>query len=256
MTITRPLWRASFTKETFPSWPCPTCGIGTLVLDTETFKSFKDAETMRFWNRRDFNPCDVSGTFSCHFKCNSPDCGETVGCCGSYGVDPVYDKDGGCDWVDFFRPLFFVPAVPVFRIPEACPDTVREQLKSAFALLWSDPWSAANRIRGSVEALLNYKRVQRTAKKKSGKRRRLSLDERIKLYGTKTSDSDVESLLMAVKWIGNAGSHSAPLSDDDLFDGFDMMEDVLHRLYDKSKVGLLRMSRKINKRRRPVRRKK
>ena len=36
MAVKRELWKPPF--ETFPSWPCPTCDIGTVALIEETLK--------------------------------------------------------------------------------------------------------------------------------------------------------------------------------------------------------------------------
>jgi hypothetical protein len=57
--------------------------------------------------------------------------------------------------------------------------------------------------------------------------------------------------LMAVKWIGNAGVHSSPLTRDDVFDGYDLMDHVLRTLFDATPSHASRIARAVNARRRP-----
>lgn len=42
---------------------------------------------------------------------------------------------------------------------------------------------------------------------------------------------EVANALMAVKWIGNDGSHDGKLTVDDVLDGVDMLEHALNLLY-------------------------
>jgi hypothetical protein len=57
---------------------------------------------------------------------------------------------------------------------------------------------------------------------------------------------------MAVKHLGNAGSHpSVEIDDQDVFDGFDILEHVLIQLYERTDSDLAKMVKEINKRKGP-----
>lgn len=58
---------------------------------------------------------------------------------------------------------------------------------------------------------------------------------------------------MAVKWIENFGSHSSKiLSADDILDGFEILHLVIEMLYEKDSDQIKKLSKKINKRRGPI----
>jgi uncharacterized small protein (DUF1192 family) len=56
---------------------------------------------------------------------------------------------------------------------------------------------------------------------------------------------------MAVKWLGNAGSHAAPLTADDVLDGFEILEHALDKLYSERDERVGALTRAINRRKAP-----
>ena len=63
----------------------------------------------------------------------------------------------------------------------------------------------------------------------------------------KKRDPEMADVLMAVKWIGNVGSHKDALSIDDVLLGAEILGLALHNLYDKRDAELLRSARRIVK---------
>jgi hypothetical protein len=57
---------------------------------------------------------------------------------------------------------------------------------------------------------------------------------------------------MAVKWIGNAGSHTEAIYTEDLLDGFDILNSSLDKLYSDYDKQITQISSQINKRERPL----
>jgi Domain of unknown function (DUF4145) len=113
--------------------------------------------------------------------------------------------------------------------------------------------SCANRLRGSVEALLTDKKVARTTVNKKGKRERLSLHARLEKF--KQKDPSSAEYLFAIKWLGNAGSHANldELSRDELLDGFDLFELVMERVYVRREEHLKKIAKAITSRKgRPI----
>jgi hypothetical protein len=66
---------------------------------------------------------------------------------------------------------------------------------------------------------------------------------------------DVARVLLAVKWIGNSGSHESGLSAQDVLEGAQMFSHALRLLYDPSQADLMRRVALVNKRRGPAPRK-
>ena len=62
---------------------------------------------------------------------------------------------------------------------------------------------------------------------------------------------EVAEHLLAIKWIGNSGSHVGELSQKDLLDGFELVEYALEKLYSKNEERLNQMTKEINKRKGP-----
>jgi len=123
---------------------------------------------------------------------------------------------------------------------------------AAFGLYWQDHAAALNRIRNAIESLLTEMGIKRHGKKTGGGRTKLTLDSRIQvLRAKKPSLSGLCDRLLAVKHLGNAGSHPGDVHIDDVFDGFDILEQVLHDIYSDDASVLAKMVKQINQRKGP-----
>ena len=78
------------------------------------------------------------------------------------------------------------------------------------------------------------------------------LHERINLLPPKYHD--IQELFTAVKWLGNAGSHSgATVSSDDVLDAYELMEHLLTEIFDEErKKNLKALAQNINKNKGPI----
>ena len=128
----------------------------------------------------------------------------------------------------YFQPTHFCPSPPLIDVPADCPAAAHAEIKLAFVSSWGDPAAAANHIRTAVERILDARRIPKMITRATG-RKRIPLHDRIELL--KTSQSDAYAALMAIKWLGNAGSHTDELSREDVFKAFDILEVALHDLY-------------------------
>ena len=78
----------------------------------------------------------------------------------------------------------------------------------------------------------------------------LSLHDRISLLPKKYDNLKI--LFLAVKWLGNKGSHSdSSLKKDDVLDAYEIMQILLYEVYDTNKVRVNKIARQINKRKGP-----
>jgi hypothetical protein len=117
-------------------------------------------------------------------------------------------------------------------------------VRKAFYLLWCDQDASANRIRSSLELLMTHFRIPQRIKIK-GKFRRRSLHSRLELF--KAKQPEIGGHLLALKWIGNDGSHVGGLTTEDVFDGFEILNYALDELFLKRAESVKKLTKQINK---------
>lgn len=146
---------------------------------------------------------------------------------------------------DYFKPLFFNPHLKLIQIPEQTPEKVSDSLNESFKLFFSSPSAASNHLRAAIEGLLTDFKVKRY-ETSGGKRRIISLHRRINLLPGKFND--LKELFYAVKWLGNAGSHSGEtLTVDDVMDAYEIIEHILAEVYDSKSTKVKTLAKKVNK---------
>lgn len=105
--------------------------------------------------------------------------------------------------------------------------------------------SAGNHLRAAAERLLDHLKEPKTKLGKSGKEKHLALH--ICIMSLAARDKELSASLLAVKWLGNVGSHSDELSEEDMFDAFDIFEAVLDDLFIRYRARLKKLVTSINK---------
>lgn len=86
--------------------------------------------------------------------------------------------------------------------------------------------------------------------KKNGKLIFLNLHSRINLLPEKYGE--LKELLLAIKWLGNAGSHAdSPISIDDVMDAYQLIDHVLQELYVQKGKKAKALAKLINKKKGP-----
>ncbi len=252
MSLDRPAWLQSFAANGKTPWQCPDCGGARLQVMEGTLHKRETRESGEGHNSLAWEPHWVDGRFACMLVC--PNCGTPSAVAGTYSVEEGIDTTAEVGeppiytWEDF-KPRFFSDPPRIIAIPENVPAAIVEDLTASFGLYWVDAESCANRIRSSIERLLTYLRVRRTTISKKGKRLLLSLHTRIELF--RASKPALADALMAVKWIGNAGSHTQSLNKQDLLDGYELLHYVLGELFSKRDRRIAQLSRQINRRKKP-----
>jgi hypothetical protein len=219
-----------------------------------SFHTARDATTIRNWDDPDFSFEFATGCFVCLLTCGKTGCGESCAVSGSYVTTEGSDERGfgmyatGC-------PTSITPPPPMILIPRACPESVRSEIVAAFSLYWNDLAASLNRIRNALELVLSDLGVPGSTLSKN-KRVRLPLHQRIEgLAAKRPRLKDICERMMAVKHLGNAGSHPGiKVMADDVFDGFDILERVLQDMYSEHPRELTRTVRQINKRKGPRKR--
>ncbi|MBN4077968.1 DUF4145 domain-containing protein [Nitrospina gracilis] len=145
----------------------------------------------------------------------------------------------------FYTPKYFSPNLKIFKYPSKTPAEVKEELENSFALFFCDPSSSGNHIRIALENLLTYLKIKRY-KDRAGKRTFLFLHSRIELLPRKYDD--IRDLFYAIKWLGNAGSHSGKqVTADDILDAYELMEELLAEVFTQRSKKVKSLAKQINK---------
>lgn len=238
-----------FSQKSKIEWPCPNCGSSALKIDKEKFHSTETANSKEIRQHEYWEYEWITLIFSGVLECSS--CGEIITMTGYGSVEHQHYYDQQADehnerLYEEFTPTFFHPTLHVFQILENYPELVKNEIIDSFKLFWFDLPSCANKVRTSLELLLNEQKVNKTVATKKGSRRRLKLHERIIEY--KKKNEQVADFLLAIKWIGNTGSHIGTLDRNDLLDAYELLDFSLSKLYDNKETELEKLQKEINKR--------
>lgn len=245
MPIDVKLWSESFSQ--LPSWPCPHCKTGKLILEKESLKMTEPAFSKAWHNHPAYEFDWAVERFVATMKCSDHECGEVVRVLGDAPLDEDYDEEKNELGVSqSLRPRAIYPAPPIITVPNETPPAVLAPLELAFQLYWTDIGASANRIRTSVERLLDNLKIPKSEKTAKNKRRRLTLAERINLFEVKhTAYGD---FLHALRNVGNVGTH-ASADRQAILGAFEIYEESLAQLYGMKNKKLKALAKKLTKQR-------
>lgn len=239
-------------------WVCGRCGRGHLHISDNKKVDESTAETNKAAKEDWFDHEDAEYRFAALLICNNANCADPVAISGTMYYE--HFQVGYDDYETYarYRVKAVTPPPFPFAMDKKIPEAVRDHLKMAAGLLWTDHDAAGNRIRQAVEALMDERGIKKTyieASKtpgKSGKRKKHMLHARIDMY--KAANGEAADHLMAIKWIGNAGSHtgSEGLTRDQILDAFDLMEHALEEIYIRHRATLAKKVAKIVSSKKPV----
>ncbi|MDR6527320.1 hypothetical protein J2787_002712 [Chryseobacterium rhizosphaerae] len=255
MPINKIIFKREFTVNNLPDYICPTCKKGLLNKYKEDIKTYESKTSLSLGNNEAWEPEWMHGLFLGLLKCNNISCSESVAITGNYRCSQDYEYDEINDRnnlvvEEYLTPTFFNPAINIFQLNENIPENISQEIKESFKLYWVDLSSCANKIRKVVELIMDNIKIPKTYLK-NGKRKRYSLHERIENF--KIRNQAQGDLLMAIKWIGNSGSHSSEtISKDNLLDSYEILEHVTENLYGKQLQRIERISKIINKKKKPL----
>lgn len=241
MAINEVMWSGSYEEARFPPWPCPACGRHSLHLKDGSLARGETKDSRESYGSEDWEPDWVTERFVCLLVCQNRHCGEVCSVTGDTSYVLQYDGEREMR----FEPHFIEPAPDIVLIPKGCPELTAKELRAAFSLFWSDPSAALNRTRTSVEALLDAGKIQRKARSKKGDLHPLSLHQRIEKFLPK--DAQTRSKMLAVKWLGNLGSHDR-VTRGQVLEAFELVEYILEVVVEKRPQRLDRLAKDINKR--------
>ena len=233
------IWKSSIGDEKCPPWPCPSCGAGVVTIEPGSFKHAPTKASLADSDEDWWGPENVVHSFVAWGKCSNASCAEGFSLSGTGSVEVGPDEQGSPEYQDYFELRYCHPSLRLIDLPKQCPQGVSDSLAYAFALYWVDRPATAGRIRVAVERLLDHLGVP----SKTTNGGYLSLDKRIDAFSK--GDPVIGAHLMALKWLGNVGSHTDYVSTDDLLDAFEILEHVLGEVIDKKSASIAKLAASI-----------
>ncbi|TIP27037.1 MAG: DUF4145 domain-containing protein [Mesorhizobium sp.] len=216
------IWREKYDKNGFAAFPCPKCGTGKL-------RRVKDRTFEQWKSEADADPTYTEGKFACFLECTAGHC-KAVAVMSGLAVsvyEPYIDPDGKqqMDENIYFHPRNMLPGAQVIAVPNKTPKAVAAEISKSFGLIWTDRSSAANKLRNAVEEIL----VDHGVPKLTIKGGFIPLAKRLEEAEKKQMLH--HDTLVALKDVGNTGSHETELPLKDLLDAYDILEDALEDIY-------------------------
>lgn len=246
MTVDREIWKKWFSLDDFKSIPCPLCQRGHFLVNKNnvyqkvTVESEKENEVYG-------DPLNYEGRFYALIKCNN--CNDHFHLIGMSAYEEVYKTSNNGyperDYELIYKPVSFYPAPHLIKLSSDIPVEVKNELEIAFAVFWQDFSASGNRIRTAVERILDDFKIPRYKKNRT----KIMLHGRINEFKKRIPKyAHLFDQLMAIKWLGNEGSHTTGLDRNDIFDALDLLEFVLDELYNGREKQLQKLAKKINRR--------
>lgn len=140
---------------------------------------------------------------------------------------------------------YFVPSLHIIELKEEYPEEIRSVLKESFSLYFSSYSSCVNILRVLLEELCLLNDIDKYNEEGNF----ISLNSRIKKLKTKLNlNDDTKTLLFALKWIGNEGSHSLKnIKKDDIDNAYIFLKELLDKLYPKDFSEYMSRAKEIEK---------
>jgi hypothetical protein len=215
-------------------------------LERDSLISAETVPSQKAHKDENFDPDWIDYGFTAWARCSSTACKQRFAIGGRGGVEPQYTNDeGDWDYCDFFRPLFCYPMPHIIGIPKKCPDNVAFELEGAFSVFWSNTAACAGRIRVAIELMMDQLGVPKRKKNAKGSFYDLQLHRRVEIFSLK--EPVIGQQLMALKWLGNAGSHVGAVNQSDLLDAFEILEHALSEIVDRRAARVALLAKKMLK---------
>ena len=185
--------------------------------------------------------------FSAFLRCLNSRCKESVLISGVVNTEIAYyeDSDRGTSEYegDFYYPKYVDPPIHIIDVHDRYPEKVKNALTESFSFYWLDNSACANRTRTTVELILDDLDIERKQLTKKGEYKDLNLHCRLEILSKR--DTISYNYLMAIKWIGNSGSHLDGLVSRDILNAYELLNAGLNKLFIKDEERLNELSRKI-----------
>lgn len=242
--MNRELWKPKSFKKT-GKYPCPKCFNGILIGESKLSEITVGGKEMLGFGY----PHGINNLFCGILKCNNDKCNEIISANGlllSDIRDVSQDENG--EYVELnleiFEPKYFFPNLRMFKLSNDVPQNIRNLIDKAFSFYFLDNNACANTIRTAIEKILDDLKAPKKKRNKAGKLTEITkLHFRIENFSKKKPK--ICKLLMALKIIGNEGSHTENTDDDGILDALEILEMLVEITYVKNNARVERIAEKI-----------
>ncbi len=227
MPIDRPHWRAPFSLDRLPRWPCPSCRDGRLQLEGRSYREFGVGKASDVEAGDDVLR---EGQFSLGLHCDAQGCPATVLAAGTFverlillpsATAPLDAEGHPTEFQEGrsteLRPLFMNPAPPLFPLSTSDGHPWDTHLRLAFGAYWWDANLAVCCLRAALESLMNERGIDRT----------LRWQDRV--AGLRETLRDDLARECATAWmrLGHQAVHGGGYGKEEALDAFDLAEVVV-----------------------------
>ena len=209
------------------------------------------ASTKQNRHTNDHLPENELCIFHMKMECTHPKCGEPVFVVGKGAVEEsqVLDDEGNWDdvYLTWYTPEYFIPHLKFFRIPDETPYEVKRCINASFNLFFVGSGSALNEIRNAIEFLMDALKVPRVGPNEEDppEEVRWDLDKRVgKLSG---EHRKYKQHLLAIKNLGNWGSHAVETTRQDVLNAYEVLHFVLDGIYEQREQQVTDLAQRIKK---------
>lgn len=228
MTFERDLWKDGFSPDSAPEFPCPHCDHGRLLIEKDTLKIIEPEYSKSAYSVDGWEPDWMIRNFSMIMQCNIGTCKEAVIFSGVVDMK-MYAGEDDWEFLDELRPRAVFPAPPIIKVDDGTPDSVIILIKQSFSLFWTDLAACGNRLRTSVETVLDELKIPRQGTSNKGKSYDLNISQRIDEF--KKINPNQAPTLDALRVVGNVGSHDRELARETVLDAYQIYEDALAEIF-------------------------
>lgn len=211
----------------------------------KSLAAYETVESKRARGEEGWDPDWITVVFAAWLKCTDARCGQEVAISGRGGPEGFFDPEEGMSWQDEYRPLMAIPMPDMIELPIRCPTAVADELRACFRAFWSDPSSSANHLRSALERLLDDIGVKKQTRSK-GKTMTLSLHQRIAEF--QKGEPVLGGHLLAIKLLGNTGSHGSGVDQADVLDALEIVEHSLAEIVTQRSKRIASLAKRLAKR--------
>lgn len=230
--IDRKHWeRRSFWSHNPVVYKCPECFQGSLRL----MKPQGQITAIGIWEQKNSAPNGIEKIFSTFLKCELKDCGFVATMSGVARTKSRYidEETHSVRFGTVYYPKYCHPNLRLFELGVEVPKEIRQEIDVSFTHYFNDLSSCANRIRTSIELILNDIKAQKKFRDKKGNLKKIpNLHQRIIKFEKR--NKRLSKLMLAVKFIGNEGSHIGNVEIEDVIDAYIILEQLIELIYIKN----------------------
>jgi len=236
-----------FADKPSTNYVCPNCKVGSLVPDVSSFVAAEPSYSTAEHDHDGWDPDWITYRFSFVCVCDRSSCGEIAHVAGSGRVSDQYVEDTfgnvTSEYFDRYSIKSFHPSPLLVYIPEEVPAAVAVMIQKSFALYWVDVSAAANALRASLEELMDELKIPDTIINKKGDTVRANLHQRLDFWSK--TQADYADMCLALKEVGNIGSHGGKVRRQHYLDSLTILSHVLAQLYENDAEKMKKLAKKI-----------